>query len=312
VDNLYEYLIGAAPSENKTQKEIAAQLRRRRSFGELGALTGDRVLQPFGAGLVKQADAQASDLQDIRQKDTDNEQTKVYQDSQTSHMKEMERLTERGQTLDHIYQMLMAQAAGLKAEKAGAKPSKLTYSDRNKLEQMTGMIHSADESMGSFKDEYAQRLGPGPQSKLPNFMASIGVGTKGSEEASNWWSKWNLIYSLPQRNATFGATLTPTERQAWAESDINPSMDPKVIRDRADKVVKILRRKGAMMNRTYRSQFDPEVIDDYSLPGEEELVGSPRGHGGLAPVSAPGTAGSTAAAGPKRIRVDQNGDPIGN
>jgi hypothetical protein len=302
MNDLYDFLIGAAPKEKQTQAAIAEQLRRRRSFGELGALTGDRVLQPFGQQMSKQADAYAGDLQQTRQKDADNEQTKAYQDAQTAHMKEVERLTERGQNLDHMYQMLMAQAANIKAEKAGPKPNKLTYSDRNKLEQMAGIINSADESMGTYQDDYSQRLGAGPQSRLPNYMAAAGMGTEGSKDAANWWAKWNLIYTLPQRNATFGATLTPTEKQAWTESDINPSMDGKQIRQRAGAIIKILKRKGALMNRTYSRQFDPDMVSDYGLPGEEHLTDMPSGH------AAPGTATAT----PKRIKVDANGDPIGD
>lgn len=304
-DDLYSYLIGSAPTDKQKQAEIASQLRRRRSFGELGALTGDRVLQPFGAQMSQKADEYAGMLQNTRQKDVDNAQQERYQAGQLDHMKEVERLQERGQNLDHLYQMLMAQAALNRADKAGPKPSRLTYSDRNKLEQMSGMIRDADETLDTFNDKYAQQFGPGPQSKLPNFMSSIGLSTDNMDEGANWWAKWNLIYSLPQRNATFGATLTPTERQAWAESDINPSMDPKTIKSRAGKVVEILKRKGAMMNRTYQNQFDPELISDYDLPGEEYLQPPAGGHG---PLPSRGTA----PAAPKRVKVDAKGDPIGN
>lgn len=288
--DLYQALIGAAPTDLQQQKALAEQLRRRRSFGELGALTGDRVLQPFGANMIKEADKYAEDIQGTRQKDIDNAQTKAYQDSQTSHMKAMEDLTRRGQTLDHIYQMLMAQAAMQKAENSGTqKPARLTYADRGKLENMASTVNAADSALSGFKDEYAQRFGPGPQSKLPNALSAVGLSTKAMDEASNWWAQWKLLYTLPQRNATFGATLTPNEHRAWAEADINPSMDPNTIRDRIGKVLKIVKSKGALMNKTYTTQYGEDLISDYGLPSEQDLI-QPKGPGAPSvPAAKPGT-----------------------
>lgn len=305
-DDLYSYLIGAGP-DKQTQSAIADQLRRRRSFGELGSLTGDRVLQPFGQAMSKQSDAYAKDLQNIRQKDIDNAQTKEFQTGQLGHMKGVLAETTRKDTMEHVFQMLMAQAALEKADKTGSvKPSKLTYADRTKLENMAQLVNGADDTMSTFKDEYAQRLGPGPQSKLPNALAAVGIGTPGSKDAANWWGQWNLLYTLPQRNATFGATLTPHEKQAWAEADIGPSMSGAQIRDRVGRVLKILKSKGGLMNRTYHAQYDPEVIDSYGLPGEENIMGpagAPAGH--AAPIS------GAAPVGPTRVKVDAAGNVIG-
>lgn len=274
--NLYEVLLGAAPTDPQKQAAVANQLRRRRSFGELGALTGDRVLQSFGEDATKSADNYAKLIQDTRQKDIDNAQTKAYQEGQLGHMRATEDLTRRGQNLDHVYQMLMAQAANERAEKTGTpKTARLTYADRNKLEQTAGIINNADELLSSFKKEYTQKFGPGPQSKLPNAMSAVGLSNRGMDEAANWWAGWNLIYSLPQRNATFGATLTPTEKRSWSESDINPAMDENTIRARAQTVVNILKQKGYLMNKTYQTQFDPEVIAEYGLPGAQTPQESP-------------------------------------
>lgn len=271
-DDIYSALIGEAPTSKEQQAALAAQLRRRRSFGELASFTGDRVLQPFGTNLATSADEYAGALQGIRQKDADNAQTQAYQTGQLDHMRAMEELTRRGQNLDHIYQMLMARAAMQKAEKTGnPKPSRLTYADRTKLEDVASMINQAGESSSGFQDDFTQRFGPGPQSRLSNTLASMGVATDEGKKASDWWAKWNLIYTLPQRNATFGATLTPGERQSWYESDINPSMDAQQVRERIKKITRILEQKGALINKTYSAQFDPELVAQYGLPTEEEL-----------------------------------------
>lgn len=302
--DLYQALIGAAPTDLQQQAELAAQLRRRRSFGELGSLTGDRVLQPFGQGMIKQADEYAKELQGTRQKDIDNAQTKAYQDSQLAHMKALEEITKRGQDLDHQYRMLMAAASMQKAENSGVqKPAKLTYADRNKLENMSSLIRSAEDTIGGFQDDYAQKLGAGPQSRLPNALSALGMSTDDMDKSANWWAQWKLLYTLPQRNATFGATLTPHEKAAWDEADINPSMKPDTIRDRVGKVLKIVRNKGALMNKTYTTQYGKELISDYDLPGTEDLI-QPQGHEA---VSVPGAGGNS-----KRIKVDWNGKPSGN
>lgn len=275
--DLYQALIGAAPTDIQQQQALAEQLRRRRSFGELGALTGDRVLQPFGQGMSRQADEYAKEIQGTRQKDIDNSQTKAYQDAQIAHMKALEDITRRGQDLDHMYRMLMAQAAMEKADKTGTpKPSKLTFADRNKLENMASLVQAANSTMGDFKDEYAQKLGPGPQSRLPNALSAIGLSSKDMDEASNWWASWKLLYTLPQRNATFGATLTPHEKAAWDEADINPSMDPKTIKDRVGKVLTIVKNKGALMKKTYTHQYGDDLISDYDLPDEANLLQAPK------------------------------------
>lgn len=281
--DIYETLMGEAPS-NERVAEIAAALRRRRSYGELGALTGDKVLAPAGRRMAESADADAGAIQKIRQQDIDNNQTRTYQQGQLSHMdsvlKETMRgrnmqdaTTRRGQDMDLEAAKLRAALAAQKA--STPKPNKLTYADRNKLENLANLIHGADSLGSSFQDSFTQKGAPGiipevGQSRLVNTAASLGIGTKDSKEASDWWAQWNLIYTLPQRNATFGATLTPTEKQAWFNSDINPSMDGPQVRKRVKVVQDILKRKGGLADKTYRAQgFSPEAINSYELNSAE-------------------------------------------
>ncbi len=270
MDDLYDVLLGEAPTDQNKVAQVASSLRRKRGYGELGMLTGDKVLSGVGKGLVGSADSQAEQLQRTRQQDIDNAQTKSYQDAQIGHqgsalkqalaIAQMQDATaRRGQDLD-------LEAALARAAKMGAKPKNLTYSDRNKLEEASNYIRNTDDLATSFKDEYSQRLGPGPQSRLPNAMASMGVGTKGSKEASDWWAGWNQLYTLPERNAKFGATLTPSERAEWAKSDINPSMSGEQIRARVANIEKIFRNKGALMDKTYKAGgFDQDMINSYEL-----------------------------------------------
>lgn len=289
MDDIYEAMIGAAPQNQAQQTAVAGALRRRRALGELGNLTGDQVLQSFGAKLTGDTDAQVKLLQDTRQKDADNAQTKSYQDAQLKHMGDVLAETKRNNDMMNQSRLLQALAAMQKAENAGKnKPGfKMTLGDRRKLEDISQSITQGDSLGATFKDEYAQKLGAGPQSKLPNTLSSVGLGSKGMDEAANWWAQWNLVYSMPQRHATFGATLTPGEKQSWLESDINPSMDPKTIKERVQKVMKILKDKGGLMDKEYRALgAAPELMDIYGLGQGEAPPSAPAAEGALTPEEA--------------------------
>lgn len=127
MDDEYLALIGAAPTDTAKQKAIAKQLRRRRAFGELGAITGDRVLQPFGENQMAQADDYAKQIQDTRQRDADNAQTKSYQDAQIGHMgkvlSETVRANQESERLkgDEIAASLITRGKVSEAEKARVK-----------------------------------------------------------------------------------------------------------------------------------------------------------------------------------------------
>ncbi len=307
--DLYETLIGAAPTTPQKQKAVANQLRRRRSFGELGALTGDRVLQPFGQGMSKQADQYAENIQDTRQHDIDDAQTKAYQTGQLGHMKQVERLTERGQTLDHIYQMMMAQAAMEKAEKTGApKISKLRQGDIKDLQdqsQTIGEFKGLEDFIAGGGKFGAHEVGgvPIPGSRvLTNTMARYGLGSEEDKTAFAQKQKFDRLYTLAARNNLFGATLTPNEMKAW--TDANP--DVRQSDEQIAKALPILRK--VITNRMQRKvagltreNYDEGAIGEYA---NLEGLGLENPAAGQGPTAAPPAV--------KRIKVDQFGKPIGN
>lgn len=264
----YRILLGAAPTSEEQVRALAESLRRRRSFGELGALTGDRVLQPFGQGLSAQADKYAAQTQATRQKDIDNAQTKAYQDAQLQHMEDVLKETIRANNLDYSAQM-----AGIKQRNAAAMLDfltgsntdfrKMTDSTRNKLLQHADTLGTLKLQLDSFTPEYTQILGPGAQSRLPNVAARLGLGTKGTKEAQEWWAGWSRFYTLPVRNLLFGATLTPNEQRAWDQADINPGMDPAQIRTRIDAVMSEAKRSAKRRGQVMSTEgFDPQIIKD--------------------------------------------------
>lgn len=62
MDDIYSAIIGEPTSDKEKLILIAQQLRKKQLLGQLGQITGDRVLSPMGAGMVKQVGEQAEDI----------------------------------------------------------------------------------------------------------------------------------------------------------------------------------------------------------------------------------------------------------
>lgn len=315
-DDIYSSLIGAGPSSAQQQMIIAAALRKQKALGQLGQLTGDRVLAPLGQGMGKEADTYADQLQQQRQfgiqssqRDRQLGQTEQYQQGQLDHMKATEDLTRRGQTLDHIYQMMMAQAALERAEKVGtAKIPRLRQGDLKDLQDMSqtlGAIKGLEDFIGGGGKfgavEVAGKPIPGARA-LKNTMAGIGIGTEADKESYLAKQTWDRLYTLAERNRLFGATLTSNEQKSWKQA--NPSTNltdeqitqalpimRKVLKHRLDKKVSGLTKEG----------YSPEAMADYAdVPGVN------------LPTAASAPAGGGEGGGRKRVRVDAEGNIIGN
>jgi len=266
--DIYDTLIGAAPTDAEQQAAVAQMLRRRRNFGELGALTGDKVLQPFGGNMIKQADDYAGQIQDTRQRDTAHKLQGDYQTGQLGHMAGTLAETTRNNNLEHEDRQAqiaaMLEAAGIKAAAKGAGHRKMTDNTRNTILSTVDTYTGVDSLLKTFKPEYTQRLGAGPQSALPNAMARVGIGTEGSKEAAQWWAAWNEVRTLPERNRLFGATLTPNEKSEWDKVDLNPNMSPEQITVGVNRIKTILLRHASNRARgMVKEGFDPEMINEY-------------------------------------------------
>lgn len=270
----YLAMIGAAPTSREAQETLANSLRRRRSFGELGQITGDKVLAPFGQNLASQADEYAKQIQKTRLADIDNAQTKTYQDAQIEQMRKSHLLqqailaeTRRGNNLDYSAQMAAIKQRHmesiLESMGKGQDFRKLTDGTRNKMLAQADTAASMKTLADTFNDNYAQILGAGPQSRLPNAAAMMGIGSKESKDAAQWWGEWKKFYTLGTRNALFGATLTTNEQRAWEEVDINPSMSPEQIRTRINKLFAETARSAERRGKSMSVEgFDPEMIGE--------------------------------------------------
>lgn len=303
---LYEALISGGAGDKGSI--IAQALRRRNMMGQLGQITGDKFLAPTGKGLSSSADDYAAQLQQTRQNDIRQKQSQEYQTGQLKHMDAVLAETKRNNDMDHEYQMLMAAAAGARAENAGkGKIPKLRQGDIKELQDLGNTLGAID-GLTNFLNEGGS-FGAVKVGKIPlpgarafkNYAASKGFGS--DEDKASFLAKqnWDRLYNLAERNRLFGATLTETERKSWDSA--NPSIAQtdeqikmalpimrKVFQHRLEKKSSGLLKEG----------YSGEALADYAdIPGVNLPV-------------AEGSDQGQPAAPKKRIKVDSQGNVIGD
>lgn len=302
--DLYSALIGQAP-DVEGQKAIAAALRRRRAFGELGTLTGDSVLQSFGKEQLASADAAAEQLQSARLADADDAQTRRYQEGQLGHMgsvlkesmraQDMDDLTtRRGQDFDLLEAMLRAEREG---RGGAAKAPRLRVSDIKGLQDLAQDVGSMEGIESFLKKggkfgavEFAGVPLPGGRA-LSNALAARGLGDKDMKQAFLAKQAFDRLYTLGARNRLFGATLTTNEQTAWENA--NPSI--RQSDEQIAEAIPILRKViAARLESTRRGlkaeNYSPEAVDYFSsIPGLNLPVGDGEeaAEGSAVPSAAP-------------------------
>jgi hypothetical protein len=322
-EDLYNVLIGAAPTNAAQQRSIANALRRRRSSGELAALSGDQVLQPFGANLMRSADEYAQQIQGTRQKDIDNAQTERYQSGQLSHMGNVLKETMRAQDMDDATtrrgQDLGLLQAMLRAESAGqnrASP-RLRQGDIKALQDNANALRTIRGTM-KFQKE-GGKLGAVEVAGMPvpllrqtlNKAAEMGYGSEGDKQSALAWQNYRRFYDLAERNNLFGATLTPNEQKSWRDANPNMAQTDAQIAAGLSIMEKIYSHGGDTYAAGLTEEgYDPEAINSYRSVGQVDIPKDIDAPAGEMPTQ--DQLGTGAKPGVKRIKVDAEGNIIGN
>lgn len=302
--DIYEALIGKAPTKKEEQKAIADVLRRKRAFGELATLTGDRVLGNLGEDQLRMADAAAKRIGETRLADVDNEQTAAYQTGQLGHMKDLlaenartanmrDATARRGQDISLLAATLRAQAVG-----KGRAPPKLRVSDIKNLQDLSQDIGSM-QGLEKFLSE-GGRFGavevagvPIPGGRfLSNTLASRGLGTKEAKKAFLAKQEFDRLYTLGARNRLFGATLTPNEQTAWENANPSIRQSDAQIAEAIPILRKVLQQRLQNMSAGLAKEgYNAEAIGEYaSIPGLElPVAGENPGESAASGTPAPAT-----------------------
>lgn len=264
MEDLYEQLISGAPQQAQIPA-IVEQLRKRRMMGELGQLSGDKVLAPFGQNMSRQADSYAEQIQGVRQRDADNAQTKAYQDAQIAHQDAVLRQTMARDNATAEHQRRADEAARLRAEAAMERARKTgsarpltpqVIKDLNDTRQQTDKITALKSS---FKDEYARKGVPGGRT-LSNTMARFGVGGKDDKEAFEWWRQFQMDFNILARNQMFGATLSTNEKSSWDRAVAGEEMTSGQIKDILGTMERWYTKNLDDKAATYAMSYNPEQV----------------------------------------------------
>jgi len=301
MDNIYEMLMGAAPTKSDQMKAIADTLRQNRDLGMLGQLTGDRVLSPLGAGMMKQADATPLQFQNTRQHDVDNAQTKDYQDWQKKQAADSLSETRRWHDLESEYQNRMADAANARATGVDNKSqnsevrwlsAKMNSSGLDELQQA---VSNFNLTVSKYKDPKTGNIpGVGGLSNFPGVAAATG-GEGGKQVRSSLASVRNAI--LKARSG--GAVTDGEAKRALEELGQSVLYGQDDTMRAIDGIKTLIGAKVASLE----AGVSPESLQEYrkrystakGSTGTWEDVGSP-----------------TPAQGKKRFKVDAEGNVIGN
>tara|TARA_R100001163_G_scaffold32344_1_gene25171 strand:+ start:12194 stop:13432 length:1239 start_codon:yes stop_codon:yes gene_type:complete len=160
-------------------------------------------------------------------------------------------------------------------EASGYGGKTLNSKDLVALSNDSHMAGTLRKLKGEFKPEYAQLSGL-PTSILNGIvqglerqdlleMAADEELTKDAREAIIWWSNFNREFSLIERHALFGATLTNNELASWKEAlALEKGMDPDLITSQLDNISglmdeKFIRKLNAL-KASRRGQNDEDAI----------------------------------------------------
>ena len=170
---------------------------------------------------------------EYKKRDLDIKQTRS--ESRSKWEKDMLGETIRDNNLDHTQEM-----AKIAVLKEGSRVD-LTASQEAKIGGQRHRLAFVQDAQARYKDSYAQPIREqfNMEMNIPwTGDAMIALATVDApfikdevKEAARFYASWATNYTMEQRNEMFGATLTPSEKQAWKSSlELNPDSDPKYAR----------------------------------------------------------------------------------
>lgn len=143
----------------------------------------------------------------------------------------------------------------------------LNLGDRDRLEALHGQARAADELLSRFKDTYAGKGFLG--GSIVAGKQALGSWAPGSaQEEAAFWADFGKMVDLPERNKTFGASLTEGEKRAWeGAKNIKPGASPAVVRAAMEKMKEIAQQAAQRRGRSLVADgFNPEAIEQFTGP----------------------------------------------
>lgn len=139
---------------------------------------------------------------------------------------------------------------------AASRPGKpMRQGDADKLAEQVDSYAALKDALGGFEDDFAGNTVTG---RLENWaQGALDVGTPGQRQ---WWANFYAADNLI-RNSLFGASLTDGEKQAYAQTTVDPSMSPATVKKNIEERLEIARKALGRRTGRLRATFNNEEID---------------------------------------------------
>lgn len=158
---------------------------------------------------------------------------------------------------------------------AKEKPRQFNFEDVQKLEKEGEKFSQLNDFSSTFKDDFAGYTTGGATAM---WAGRQGLPFTPRKEAVGFWQGYDR-YRNTVRNELFGAALTAPEKEEFEKTDINPNMDPEVIKENLERQKQIVKRGLKKKAEAYiEAGYPPSVIAKaYGLDPEKDLGVSGRG-----------------------------------
>lgn len=179
------------------------------------------------------------------------------------------------------------------------KARSLSNATTNDLIEAGQNAQDINRLQATWSDNYA---GYGVGGEIANTAGKLIPGSKYADQA-RWWQDYQTRKN-DLRHSKFGASLTPGEKSEFAKADIDPNMQPGVIKTNLDRQQKILTNAAKRLAKVWIKQgYNADAIAEAVGFTPEDLGVAPQADTG-APVS-----GSTENAAPAGDEPEPQDNP---
>ena len=151
-----------------------------------------------------------------------------------------------------------------------------------KISKLVGTFRPEYSQLGGMPTEFVNNLGAGlSKSGLLALVDSDETLSPQAAAAGRWWSEFLGDYSLEERHALFGATLTNNEQSSWEESlNVLRGMDPADVKLQMQSMVDRKRETASQTYNLYRPLVAGNEFESGFLQANANLAGLTVGEDG--------------------------------
>lgn len=301
-------LLGDDPSQAADARALAEAMRRRGQFGTLLQMSGDKALAPAGQFIARDATGQIeAAAQAAQQRQAAQARAAQQSAAQAQWERQFGESSRHNRAMEARaqpppYVIVQGEGGGqfysdprnptkpaipvtgpdgqpiMKPPRNAGKP--VPQWAATQLKEIAGEVNSLDTLSSRFKDDYA---GGGPGGALAtSIYAKLGsAGSKGMQEQASFWSDYEKMINLPERNKVFGASLSEGEKAAWdAARNIRPGVAPELVRQKLAELRGIYQANMQRIAAGLEADgFNAEAIGSYAggKLGEAQAPSAPAG-----------------------------------